>query len=234
MNHANSQNTSNSDFLSAILLDMARSGVTDVISESSIDLFANSIAPKPAPKQEIKKVNKTEVSKPALVETANNITKKSSSLDIDKHVWMVNEGAEIVCVSAGYKNGEEPFKKEEKILFDNMLKAMGLNAEEIGYIVIDESLDLVIHQEQVSQACRRLISGSKAKIIMSFGENMCPVLMGGNVTLSGVRGYGKEVSNVRYVATYAPRVLLKQPLLKSLAWEDLQIAMGYIKVLSND
>jgi uracil-DNA glycosylase family 4 len=227
MNHLASQTSTNQDFLASLLLDMARNGVTDIVSENSRDLFADTatsiIVPTKPPVQE--------AIKPTVV--ATKLVQKTPELDLSKHVWMLQEDASIICVSTGKTQGKEPFVAEEKILFDNMLKAMGLDSEKIGYLVVDSAINAEEQQEKLSQISRRLISSSKAKIIISFGESMCPVLMGGNVTLTGARGYGKEVANIKYVATYAPRALLKQPLLKRLAWEDLQIGMGYLKVGDN-
>lgn len=229
--------STNQEILVTILLDMQASGVNDIVSEKPFNMFAKSIILQPvknSPKiiksthPVVKKVDNTVLNPIANKPIANEVEKP------EEHVWLLNQSATTICIAYGESQGNEPFNGNEKALFTNMLKATGLAIEEIGYLVIDNRLYIEDNREGLTKVCRRLLSASKAQVIISFGENMCPILMGGNVSLSGVRGFGKEVAGIRYVATYSPRSLLNQPLLKRLAWQDLQIAMGYLKVLAND
>lgn len=217
--------SANHDAITALLLDMAASGVTDIVGETPFNMFADVDVPQV-------KITKP-VPQSTVVQTVSQVKPVKAALDLSQHVWMLNEAAKIMCVATGASKGGVPFKGEEHTLFSNMLKAIGLSADEVGYLVVDEKICTEDNHDTLSGISRRLLSSSKAKIILSFGENMCPVLMGGNVSLAGVRGFGKEVADIRYVATYSPRSLLKQPLLKRLAWEDLQIAQGYMKVMAD-
>lgn len=214
------------DAITAMLLDMSAAGVTDIVGETPFNMFVDVEIPtveaqKPVAQPVVtpKATPKPVVAKP--------------TVDLSAQVWMVNEGAKVICAATGIKNGEAPFSGEEQMLFTNMLKAIGLSPEDVGYLVVHEKHCTEENGDELSTMSRRMLSSCKANVIMSFGENMCPVLMGGKVTLSGVRGFGKEVAGIRYVATYSPRSLLKQPLLKRLAWEDLQIAQGYMKVVAD-
>ncbi len=237
----NTQNNNlNKDALATILLDMQANGITDIISDTAFDFFAKSIV-----KRQPVKISKTKIinTKPATHKVTiptnkpiTNINKQVTKIDIDltKHVWQINEDAKIMCIVNGSKNGEKPFNNHEKVLFNNMLKAIGLSDTEVGYLVVADKYCIEENYQQLTKICRRIISASRTQNIISFGESICNILMGGNVSLAGMRGFGKEVAGIRYVATYSPKILLKQPLLKSLAWQDLQILQGYIKVANND
>jgi uracil-DNA glycosylase family 4 len=210
-------------YITAVLSDMLRSGVTDVVGETTRDFFTESTEEKQifATPNQPNKAEKPKQSKPQ--------TKQKPVADLSQKIRIINEDVPVLFITSGAMKSNIPFTGEEETLFNNMLKAMGLTSQEVGYLVIDGALDIEAHQEALSSICRREISGSKANIVISLGEGICSVLMGGNATLSGARGKGKEVAGVTYVATYSPKVLLKQPLLKRLAWEDLQIAMKHIK-----
>jgi DNA polymerase len=77
------------------------------------------------------------------------------------------------------------------------------------------------------QACaeiaRRHIRLAKPKRLLLLGDGPCLALLGS--PLAGARGHVHKVEGVRSVATFHPRHLIKRPLDKSLAWQDLLLLM---------
>lgn len=78
-------------------------------------------------------------------------------------------------------------------------------------------------REECAEIARRHIRLARPKRLILFGEGPSQALLGKPVAQA--RGHLHKVEGVRTIATFHPRQLIKQPLAKPLAWQDLLLLM---------
>jgi DNA polymerase len=74
-----------------------------------------------------------------------------------------------------------------------------------------------------AEIARRHVRLVAPRRLLLFGEGPSQALLGKR--LIDARGHVHKVEGVRTVATFHPRQLIKRPLDKSLAWQDLLLLM---------
>lgn len=80
-------------------------------------------------------------------------------------------------------------------------------------------------QERIACAdiARRQVALTRPRRLLLLGDGPCLALLGKGVVEA--RGHIHKIEGVRTVATFHPRQLIKRPLDKSLAWQDLLLLM---------
>jgi DNA polymerase len=78
-------------------------------------------------------------------------------------------------------------------------------------------------REDYAEIARKHIRLARPKRLLLFGDGPCQALLGKR--LVDARGHVHKIEGVRAVATFHPRHLIKRPLDKSLAWQDLLLLM---------
>ena len=76
---------------------------------------------------------------------------------------------------------------------------------------------------QCADLARQQIRLARPKRLILFGDAPCQALLGKR--LVEARGHVHKVEGIRTIATFHPRHLIKRPLDKSLAWQDLLLLM---------
>jgi uracil-DNA glycosylase family 4 len=122
----------------------------------------------------------------------------------------------------------QPIGGEAWALTQRMLAAIGLKAEQAYSASLSP-----IHapgtrlsdsdREDYAEIARRHIGLAKPQRLILFGDGPALALLGKR--LVDARGHLHKVEGVRTVATFHPRHLIKRPLDKSLAWNDLLLLM---------
>jgi len=126
-----------------------------------------------------------------------------------------------------YASGQ-PIGGEAWVLAQRMLAAIGLKPEQ-AYVA---SLS-PIHtpgarlagreREDYAEIARRHVRLAKPQRLLLFGDGPSLALLGKPVAQA--RGHVHKIEGVRTVTTFHPRHLIKRPLDKSLAWQDLLLLM---------
>ena len=79
-------------------------------------------------------------------------------------------------------------------------------------------------REDFAEIARRHVRLAQPERLLLLGDGPAQALLGKPVARA--RGHIHKVEGVRTVATFHPRHLIKRPLDKSLAWQDLLLLMG--------
>ena len=126
----------------------------------------------------------------------------------------------------------EPFVGQAGKLLDNMLLAMQLKRGQRVYIA-----NIVKCRPPNNRApepaeiahclpyLQRQIELIQPKIIVALGKTAAKELLGREATLGSLRGTTHAYQGIPLVITYHPAYLLRSPLEKAKAWQDLQMAM---------
>lgn len=122
----------------------------------------------------------------------------------------------------------QPIGGEAWLLAQRMLAAIGFKPEEaysasLSPIHAPGSRLSDRDREDYAEIGRRHIGLAKPKRLILFGDGPSQALLGKR--LVEARGHVHKVEGVRTVATFHPRHLIKRPLDKSLAWNDLMLLM---------
>lgn len=131
----------------------------------------------------------------------------------------------------------EPFVGRAGQLLTNMIKAIGLSREAVFIANIlkcrpPRNRD---PKPQEAQACRgylrRQIVLISPKVIVALGRIAAQSLLQTDTPISRMRGrqYRYENSDIPVVVTYHPAYLLRSPLEKRKAWQDLRLTMELLK-----
>ena len=143
---------------------------------------------------------------------------------------IVGEGAGDAEDAAG-----RPFCGEAGALLTNIVKAMGLDREKDCYIttvlkcrIPDDSTPT----PDVIGRCRpyieRQIELVKPRFILAMGQTAAGVLAG-SPSITRLRGRLLLAGDTPLVVTYHPAGLLKDPTLKKMVWQDVQLIMEKLK-----
>ena len=140
------------------------------------------------------------------------------------------EGAEIMFLSdpPGIDDGDQPIGGEAWALAIKMLAAIGL-APAAAYsasLACFAAPGAKLTPNEIA-ACadiaRRHVTLARPKRLVLLGEGPTRALLG--EALPQARGRVHKVEGVRTIATHHPRMLLKRPQDKALAWRDLLLLM---------
>jgi uracil-DNA glycosylase family 4 len=163
-----------------------------------------------------------------------------------------NPRAELMFVGEGPGADEdtqgEPFVGRAGQLLNNMIKAMGLQREDvyIANIVKCRPPGNRTPERDECETCSpflmRQIAVVKPKVIVALGAVAAKNLLAINAPMSelrgrwydfkpaGVRGSDPSWPGARLAVTYHPAFLLRDPRQKGEAWKDLQMVMKYLGI----
>jgi DNA polymerase len=159
-----------------------------------------------------------------------------------------NPHAQLMFVGEGPGADEdeqgEPFVGRSGQLLNNMIKAMGLQREEIyiANVVKCRPPGNRAPERDESETCSpflmRQIAAIKPKVVVALGAVAAKNLLAINAPMSELRGrfYDFIPAGIRDAAwqgtklavTYHPAFLLRDPRQKGEAWKDLQMVMKYL------
>lgn len=125
----------------------------------------------------------------------------------------------------------KPFVGEAGKLLTQMIRAMKLTREEVFITNIlkcrpphnrDPHIDEI---KRCRDYLQRQITLVKPKIIVAVGRIAAQTLLGTNETIGKLRSKVHHIENTPLIAIYHPSYLLRSPIEKRKAWQDLQFAM---------
>ena len=133
----------------------------------------------------------------------------------------------------------EPFVGQAGKLLDNMLAAIKLkrgNNVYIGNIVKCRPPGNRTPEADEVATClpylQRQIELIQPKLIVALGKTAATALLGRDATLGSLRGQLHDYRNIPLLITYHPSYLLRTPLDKAKAWQDLCFAVETMKGLT--
>lgn len=125
----------------------------------------------------------------------------------------------------------EPFVGRAGQLLNNMIKAMGLEREEvyIANIIKCRPPGNRTPEREECDTCSpflmRQIEVIKPKAIVALGAVAAKTLLAINAPMSEFRGHWYDFRGTRLAVTYHPAFLLRDPRQKKETWKDLQMVM---------
>lgn len=128
----------------------------------------------------------------------------------------------------------EPFVGRAGQLLNEMLRAIGLNREQvfIANVLKCRPPNNRDPQSVEVDAClpylRRQIELLQPKVILVAGRIAAQALLQADKPLSALRGQCHEFGGIPLVVTYHPAYLLRSPAQKSKSWADLKLALDVI------
>ncbi len=122
-----------------------------------------------------------------------------------------------------------PIGGDAWLLATRMLAAIGQDAEQaysasLSPIHAPGARLSERERDDYAKIARRHIRLVKPRLLLLFGDGPALALIGQPVARARARVH--KIEGVRAVATFHPRHLIKRPLDKRLAWQDLQLLMG--------
>jgi DNA polymerase len=141
----------------------------------------------------------------------------------DAAVMLLSDAPALEDYAAG-----RPIGGDAWLLTERMLAAIGLKPEEaysasLSPIHSPGARMTQRDREDYAEIARKHIRLARPKRLLLFGDGPCQALLGKR--LVDARGHVHKIEGVRAVATFHPRHLIKRPLDKSLAWQDLLLLM---------
>lgn len=138
-------------------------------------------------------------------------------------VMLIAETPASEDAAAGRPIGGEAWQ-----LTGRMLAAIGIGAAEAYTASLScfHAPGAKLSREELAecaQIARRHVTLAKPKRLLLLGDGPSMALLG--KPLATARGHVHKVEGVRTVATFHPRLLIRQPSNKRLAWEDLLLLM---------
>src|SRR6476660_982810 len=125
----------------------------------------------------------------------------------------------------------EPFVGRAGQLLNNMIKAMGIQREDvyIANIIKCRPPGNRTPEREECETCSpflmRQIGAIKPKVIVALGAVAAKTLLAINAPMSEFRGRWYDFRGTRLAVTYHPAFLLRDPRQKKEAWKDLQMVM---------
>jgi DNA polymerase len=136
----------------------------------------------------------------------------------------------------------EPFVGRAGQLLNNMIKAMGINREDvyIANIIKCRPPGNRTPERDECETCSpflmRQIAVVKPKVIVALGAVAAKTLLAISASMMEMRGRWYDFRGTKLAVTYHPAFLLRDPRQKKEAWKDLQMVMKELgwKVPSRD
>ena len=125
----------------------------------------------------------------------------------------------------------EPFVGRAGQLLNNMIKAMGIQREDvyIANIIKCRPPGNRTPERDECETCSpflmRQIAAIKPKVIVALGAVAAKTLLAVNAPMNELRGRWYDFRGTRLAVTYHPAFLLRDPRQKKEAWKDLQMVM---------
>jgi uracil-DNA glycosylase family 4 len=125
----------------------------------------------------------------------------------------------------------QPFVGRAGQLLNNMIKAMGLQREDvyIANIIKCRPPNNRTPERDECETCSpflmRQIEAIKPKAIVALGAVAAKTLLAINAPMSEFRGHWYDFRGTKLAVTYHPAFLLRDPRQKKEAWKDLQMVM---------
>ncbi len=125
----------------------------------------------------------------------------------------------------------EPFVGRAGQLLNNMIKAMGIQREDvyIANIIKCRPPGNRTPERDECETCSpflmRQIAAIKPKVIVALGAVAAKTLLAINAPMAELRGKWYDFRETKLAVTYHPAFLLRDPRQKKEAWKDLQMVM---------
>jgi uracil-DNA glycosylase family 4 len=125
----------------------------------------------------------------------------------------------------------EPFVGRAGQLLNNMIKAMGIQREDvyIANIIKCRPPGNRTPEREECETCSpflmRQIAAIKPKVIVALGAVAAKTLLAVNAPMSELRGRWFDFQGTKLAVTYHPAFLLRDPRQKKETWKDLQMVM---------
>ena len=125
----------------------------------------------------------------------------------------------------------EPFVGRAGQLLNNMIKAMGIQREDvyIANIIKCRPPGNRTPEREECETCSpflmRQIAAIKPKVIVALGAIAAKTLLAVNAPMSELRGRWFDFRGTKLAVTYHPAFLLRDPRQKKETWKDLQMVM---------
>lgn len=123
------------------------------------------------------------------------------------------------------------FTNQCEILIKNMLNAISVDFDKTARINVffwrtpDNRKPLAKEINDCNPFVKKIIELLSPKIIITLGELATSAILEESFNIIDVRGksFDNKYTNIKIYPLFHPRILIKQPTLKRLAWEDLKI-----------
>ena len=177
---------------------------------------------------------------PALKQQVHDCTSCKLRATCTQTVFGVgDEKAEWMFVGEGPGADEdaqgEPFVGQAGKLLDNMLASIKLKRGNNVYIAnvvkCRPPNNRTPEPEEVAQCwpyLQRQIALIKPKLIVALGKTAATALLGRDATLGSLRGTVHQYQGIPLIITYHPAYLLRSPVEKAKAWQDLCFAVNVL------
>ncbi|WP_404357494.1 uracil-DNA glycosylase family protein [Methylotuvimicrobium sp. KM1] len=126
----------------------------------------------------------------------------------------------------------EPFVGRAGQLLTEMLRAIGLKRDDVFITNVlkcrppNNRDPLTTEVEACSDYLHRQIAWLKPKIILAVGRVSAQKLLKTDKTIGQLRGTVHSLDGIPLIVVYHPAYLLRSPLEKRKAWQDLQLAIA--------
>ncbi len=131
------------------------------------------------------------------------------------------------------------FVGQAGILLDNMLTAIKLKRSSNVYLTnlikchpLDGRPTAVEEIAQCLPYLERQITLIQPKLIVVLGKLAALTLLGSNTAVTTLRGKVHDYQGIPLIVTYHPDYLLRAPLEKAKAWQDLRLAVSTMRGVS--
>ena len=125
----------------------------------------------------------------------------------------------------------EPFVGQAGRLLDNMLAALGMSRARHVYIANVLKCRPPGNRTPTpleAQACRpyleRQLALVQPRLLVALGKSAASLLLGTELAIAALRGRVHSYQGIPLIVTYHPAYLLRTPVDKAKAWEDLVLA----------
>lgn len=143
--------------------------------------------------------------------------------------------ARIVFVGEGPGADEdacgEPFVGRAGQLLTKMINAMGLSREQVYICNVVKCRPPENRNPEPDEiaACEPFLKQQldliKPQVIVGLGRYACQTLLNQNTPIAKIRGAWHEYQGIKFMPTFHPAYLLRNPPAKKFVWEDLQAVM---------
>ena len=133
----------------------------------------------------------------------------------------------------------KPFVGPEGVLLDKMLSAIGLSREDNTYIATvipwrppQDRDPQKLEIDMMTPFARRHVELVSPEVLVCMGNTSCVSVLGKH-GVNNFRGHWQEGFNLPVLPMVHPRTLLRQPLRKKQAWQDLLELQSWLRSLPN-
>lgn len=127
----------------------------------------------------------------------------------------------LVCVG----NAPQNWPAAVQQLWANMLNAIALKPDDFGWVVLHEDIRTRLTDDNVLSTAQsqlqHALQPSTAPVVVALGQAPVSALCGAFTTLSDARTQTYSLGGRAVCTVYPPQLLLDQPMLKRMAWQDL-------------